>query len=109
MEQRGLALQVECELSVFMEMRNSSGLVHAVSTLSPGIKENIQFGQIKEFELCYMPNAVVRKDLQTPTDKKKSAATALSTVLASAQTPKRPSSEPHGAARQQAIAKTPAK
>jgi hypothetical protein len=40
---------------------------------------------------------------------KKSAATALNTVLTSAQ-PKRPSTEPHGATRQQqAIAKTTAK
>jgi hypothetical protein len=38
--------------------------------------------------------------------KKKSAITALNTVLASA-TPKRPSSEPHGTTRQQEIAKTP--
>jgi hypothetical protein len=39
--------------------------------------------------------------------KKKSAATALNTVLPQ-RTHKLPSSEPHGATRQQAIAKTPA-
>jgi hypothetical protein len=36
----------------------------------------------------YVPNTVIRRDLQTPTVKKKSAATALNTVLASAHTQK---------------------
>jgi hypothetical protein len=35
---------------------------------------------------CYVPNTVIRRDLLTATVKKKSAATALNTALASAHT-----------------------
>jgi hypothetical protein len=54
----------------------------------------------------YVPNTVIRKDLQTQLKR-----TAAETALSSPQrTPIRPSSEPHGAARQkQTIAKTRAK
>jgi hypothetical protein len=56
----------------------------------------------------YVPNTVIRRDLHTPTVKEEIDATA--SILCSPQhTPKRASSEPHGATRQQAIAETPAK
>jgi hypothetical protein len=53
----------------------------------------------------YVPNTVIRKDLQTPTVKeeiRRYSNARLSTL-------KRPSSELHGATRQQATAKSPAK
>jgi hypothetical protein len=52
----------------------------------------------------YLPNTVIRRDLQTPVPSLQ-----LSIQCAPQCTPRRPSSEPHGATRQQAIAKTPAK
>jgi inorganic triphosphatase YgiF len=55
----------------------------------------------------YVTNTVIRRDLQTQQLKKKSAATALNAVIASAHT-KWPNSKPLWATRQQAIAKTPA-
>jgi hypothetical protein len=53
----------------------------------------------------FVPNTIIRRDLQTPTVKEE-----IRRYSSPQRTPKRPSSEPHGATRQQqAIAKTPAK
>jgi hypothetical protein len=52
----------------------------------------------------YVPNAVIGRDLQTPTVKEE-----VRRYSSPQRTPKRPSSEPHGATRQQAIEETPAK
>jgi hypothetical protein len=53
----------------------------------------------------YVPNAVIPRDLQTPTAKEE-----IHRYSSPQATPKRPSSEPHGATRQQwAFAKAPAK
>jgi hypothetical protein len=56
----------------------------------------------------YLPNTVIRRDLQTPTVKEEILrySSQYSARLSSA---KRPSSEPLGATRQQAIAETPAR
>jgi hypothetical protein len=48
--------------------------------------------------------AVMRRDFQTPTIKEE-----IRHYSSQYSAPKQPSSEPHGATRQQAIAKTPAK
>jgi hypothetical protein len=50
------------------------------------------------------PNTVTPRDLQTPTDKEE-----ILHYSSPQRTPKRPSTKPHGATRQQAIAETPAK
>jgi hypothetical protein len=52
----------------------------------------------------YVPNAAIRRDLQVPTAKEE-----IRRYSSPQRTPKRPSSEPHGATEQQAIAETPAK
>jgi hypothetical protein len=49
----------------------------------------------------YVPNTVIRRNLETPTVKEE--------IRSAQRTRKRSNSEPHGATRQQAIAKTPAK
>jgi hypothetical protein len=56
----------------------------------------------------YVPNMVIRRDLQTPSVKEQTPLTALNTVLASAHT-QTTLRDSLGATRQQAIAKTPAK
>jgi hypothetical protein len=56
----------------------------------------------------YMPNMGIRRGLQKPTVKEETCR--YSSVHCTLQyTPKRPSSEPHGATRRQANARTPAK
>jgi hypothetical protein len=54
--------------------------------------------------VAYMPNTVIWGDLQTPTAKE-----GIRRYSSPQHRPKRPSREPHGATRQQAIAKTPSK
>jgi hypothetical protein len=56
----------------------------------------------------YVPNIIIRRDLQTPKVKEESSLQ-LSIQCAPQSTPKQPTSEPHGATRQQATAKTLAK
>jgi hypothetical protein len=51
----------------------------------------------------FVPNTVIQRDLQTPVFKEEIRRYSSQSIF------KRPSSEPHGATRQQAIAKTPAK
>jgi hypothetical protein len=53
----------------------------------------------------YVPNTVIRRDLQTPIN----LPLQLWVQSSPQRTPKRPSSEPHGATRKRGIAKTPAK
>jgi hypothetical protein len=58
----------------------------------------------------YVPNTVIRRDLQTPTDKEEIRRYSSQYSFRLSAKPNRPISEPHGATRQQAIVtKTPAK
>jgi hypothetical protein len=52
----------------------------------------------------YVPNAVIRRDVQTPKVKEE-----MFSQRSRQLTPKRPRSEPHGATRQRAVAESPAK
>jgi hypothetical protein len=80
------------------------------STSNIEILERFQpkaLGMIVDAHL-YVPNTVIRRDLQTPTVKEEIRRYS-SQYSARLSALKRPSSEPHGATRQQAIEKTPAK
>jgi hypothetical protein len=57
----------------------------------------------------YVPNTVILKVFQTPTIQDKNSSLQLSKQCSPQRTPQRPSSDLHGATRQQTIAKTPAK
>jgi hypothetical protein len=61
------------------------------------------FGMIVD-EPWYVPSTVIRRELQTPTVKEE-----IRRYSSPRRTPKRPSSGPQDATRQQEIAKTPAK
>jgi hypothetical protein len=76
------------------------------STSNIGILERFQSKALRMIMDApwYVPNTVIRKDLQTPTIKEE-----IHSYSSPQRTPERPNSEPRGATRKQTFVKAPAK